>query len=322
MTKQYDVYAIGNALVDYLAFVSDNFLIENDIKKGIMSLVDTPPQSSVMLPTGKNLVRSSGGSAANTIIGLAVLGGKGCYSGKVGDDEPGRFYRENLSEAGVDFFSGKTDSATGTCLSLISEDAERSMLTFLGASTHLLSKDINEEAVASSNWLYVEGYLWDSDSAREAALRAMEVAQRNSTKIALSSSDPWLVERYRDDLARVSRECVDLIFCNEREAEELTGFQDPHQAAVKLARSSEMVCLTRGENGAIVAVGDVIRDTPQLPVGNVVDTTGAGDLYAAGVLRGLTLGFDLVTSSLVGARAAAAIVAKVGARLDPDDLLK
>lgn len=322
MNKKYDVYAIGNALVDYLTFVSDSFLIENDIKKGIMSLVESPPQNAVALPSGENLVRSSGGSAANTIVGLAVMGGSGCYSGKVGDDEPGRFYRENLNQAGVDFFSGKPVAETGSCLSLISEDAERSMLTFLGAATQLTREDVNEDALANSRWLYLEGYLWDSESAREAAVRAMEVARRNNTKVALSASDPWLVERYRDDFANVSKEYVDLLFCNEREAEELTGFREPHKAASKLVRSVDLVCLTRGEAGSIVAFEETVRDTPQLAVETVVDTTGAGDLYASGVLRGITLGFDLITSSLVGARTAAAIVAKVGARLEQIDLKK
>jgi hypothetical protein len=150
----------------------------------------------------------------------------------------------------------------------------------------------------------------------------MEIAKSNGTKVALSSSDPWLVERYRDDFSRINKEYVDLLFCNEREADELTGFQDPHKAASILTHSVDLICLTRGEHGAVVAFGDTVRNTPQLSVPHVVDTTGSGDLYAAGVLRGLTLGFDLVTASLVGARAASAIVSKVGARLEPSDLRK
>ncbi len=320
MTKKYDVYAIGNALVDYLTFVSDDFLNDNDIKKGIMSLVDSPPQESVKLPANENLIRASGGSAANTIVGLAVLGGRGCYTGKVGDDEPGAFYRENLNDAGVDFITSSPVSSTGSCLSLVSQDAERSMLTFLGAATQLTKDDIDEAAVADSRWLYIEGYLWDSETAREAALKAMEKAKSSGCKVALSSSDPWLVERYHDDFSRINDEYVDLLFCNEHEARELTGYRDPEQAAAKLARAVDLVFLTRGEHGAVVAFDEIIRATLQLPVETVVDTTGAGDLYAAGVLRGLTLGFDPIASSMLGARTAAAIVAKIGARLEKSDL--
>lgn len=321
MSKRYDVYGIGNALVDYLTLVDDQFLVRHSIRKGIMTLVDSSGHEVLKGLHAHEFKRCSGGSAANTIAGLATLGGRGCYSGKVGHDELGEFYRRDLQKSGIDFFVAPNHDSTGSCVALVTPDAERSMLTFLGASTQLTDTDIHLEALRDSEYLYVEGYLWDSASARSAAIHAMDAAKQLGVKIAFSFSDPWLVERFRDDFVRLLKSHFDLVFLNEREAEELTGFEDAELAARQLAGQVAMLCLTRGEKGAIVSHEGRIMSTPSLPVSDVVDTTGAGDLYAAGVLRGLTAGFDLVSSSLIGARAAAAVVARLGARLSRSDLL-
>ncbi len=318
--KRYDVYAIGNALVDYLTFVDDQFLIEKGIRKGLMTLVDQPAEKTLEGLDHRDIVRCSGGSAANTIVGLALLGGKGCFTGKVGDDDLGKFYGANLQDAGVEFFVNPDFRPTGSCVSLVSPDAERSMLTNLGASTQLSDIDVHQDALRESQYLYVEGYLWDSPPARAAAVHAMEWAKRHDVRIAFTFSDPWLVERFRDDFTRLLDTYIDVLFLNEREAGEITGYEDPLMASKQLAKKVKQLCLTRGEEGAIIANNGRLRSTPRLTIPKVVDTTGAGDLYAAGVLRGLSLGFDLSTSSMIGARVAAAIVEKVGARLTAADL--
>jgi sugar/nucleoside kinase (ribokinase family) len=321
-SRRFDVYGIGNALVDYLSFVDDQFLIDKGIGKGIMTLVSTSAHDTLEGFHAHEVKMCSGGSAANTITGIAALGGTGCYSGKVGDDELGRFYRQNLAETGIEFFVEPDRLPTGSCVSFVTPDAERSMLTYLGASTQLSDSDIHIDALQQSQYLYVEGYLWDSEKARRAALHSMELARRHQVRIAFSFSDAWLVGRFRDDFSRLLTEYVDLLFLNERESEEITGFQDPQMAVRQIASRVDSVCLTCGGAGAIIAHDGGVRVTPALTMSKVVDTTGAGDLFAAGVLRGLTLGFDMTTSAMIGARAAAAIVTKVGARLDREDLTR
>ncbi len=318
--KRYDVYAIGNALVDFLTFVDDQFLIDKGIRKGLMTLVDQPAEKTLEGIDHRDIVRCSGGSAANTIVGIALLGGKGCFTGKVGNDDLGKFYGANLQDAGVEFFVNPDSKPTGSCVSLVSPDAERSMLTYLGASTQLSDIDVHQDALRESQYLYVEGYLWDSPPARAAAVHAMEWAKRHDVRIAFSFSDPWLVERFRDDFTRLLDTYIDVLFLNEREAGEITGYEDPLMASKQLAKKVKQLCLTRGEEGAIIANNGRLRSTPRLTIPKVIDTTGAGDLYAAGVLRGLSLGFDLSTSSMIGARVAAAVVEKVGARLTAADL--
>jgi len=311
----YDVYGIGNALVDYLAHVTDDFLVDNRIDKGVMTLVDKP--SNYLLDSfSEDVVMCSGGSAANTMVGVAMLGGKGCYSGKVGDDDLGNFYRNDLQKMGVDFFAKPTNLPTGSCVSLISKDGERSMQTFLGASTALQKDDINRQAVKDSKFIYIEGYLWDSPTGREAALFSMELARQAKTRVAFSFSDPFLVNRFGKEFIALANDHIDLLFCNDQEAMRITGRSTPEQAIVDLGKLCNQVCITLGADGAIIKDADTVRKTPALAAKQVVDTTGAGDLYAAGVLRGLTAGFDLVCSSMIGARAASAIVEQVGARLE------
>jgi hypothetical protein len=314
--RKYDVYGLGNALVDYLLFVDDSYLVERGITKGVMSLVEEPADERLGDDGATKVVKCSGGSAANTVVGLQVAGGHACFGGKVGEDSLGEFYRQDLRELGIDCHGGPAPARTGSCVSLITPEGERSMLTYLGASVDLTTDDIVESAVAESSYLYLEGYLWDSPAARAASIRAMELARRHNTRIAFSYSDPFLVNRFRDDFLQVTREYVDLLFCNGDEATAITGTEGAQAAALKLVEFSEQICITLGEQGSLVGSQGWVHPTPSLPVARVVDTTGAGDLYAAGVLRGLTLNLDLVGASLLGSRLAGAVIQHVGARLE------
>ncbi|MBU1319854.1 MAG: adenosine kinase [candidate division Zixibacteria bacterium] len=313
--KKYDVYGIGNALVDYLALVDDEFLAKNGIQKGLMTLVDTPGTEKRLVDIPSGFERQSGGSAANTVVGIAKLGGRSCFTGKVARDSNGQFYGDDLASAGVDFSSNPKEGITGTCVSFVTPDGERSMLTHLGVSSELTNADINEDFVANSAYVYIEGYQWSAELARNASIHAMELAKKHGTKIAFTYSDPFMAKQYRDDFNRLTTEFVDLLFCNSDEAMAITNVDSIDRAIQVLKSQTAMVCVTVGSRGAIVSEDGIITATPALAVNKLIDTTGAGDMYAAGVLRGLTAGFDLVASSMIGSRMASAIVSQVGARL-------
>ena len=312
---KYDVYGIGNALVDYLALVDDDFLTKNGIQKGVMTLVDHPGTEKSLEDNPRGFERCSGGSAANTIVGIEKMGGRTCFSGKVANDPNGEFYRKDMETVGVDFFSNPIDGTTGSCVSFVTPDGQRSMLTHLGVSSDLTLSDISEDFIAKSTYLYIEGYQWSTEIARGASLYAMELARKHNTKIAFSYSDPFMARSFREDFIRITKEYVDLLFCNAEEAMAVGLESTPVKAIDMLMAHADMVCVTTGADGALVAVGGEITATPALKVDKVVDTTGAGDIYAAGVLRGLTTGFDLVCSSMIGSRMAAAMVSQIGARL-------
>lgn len=312
---EFDVYGIGNALVDYLAKVDDELLKRHGIQKGIMTLVDTPGIERVLDDIPGGFEKCSGGSAANTIVGIAKLGGRSCFTGKVAHDSHGEFYRNDLRAVGVDFSSNPIDGVTGTCTSFVTPDGQRSMLTHLGVSSVLERTDISEDFIRNSKYLYVEGYQWSADVARDSSEYAMELASKHDTKVAFTYSDPFMAESYRDEFLRVTEKHVDLLFCNEDEVMAVTGASTPRDAIEILRGYAEHVCVTTGAAGAIVSDENTVTATPALKLDRVVDTTGAGDMYAAGVLRGLTLGFDLVCSSMIGSRMAAAIVSQIGARL-------
>ncbi len=311
----YDVYGIGNALVDYLAFVDDEFLSRNGITKGAMTLVDIPGTDKKLSGIPGGFEMCSGGSAANTIVGIVKLGGKAAFTGKVAGDRNGIFYADDLAESGVTFRSNRGDGITGTCVSFVTPDGQRSMLTHLGVSSDLSRDDIDEEIVKRSSFLYVEGYQWSADNARDASIHAMELAKKHGVKVAFTYSDPVMAAAYRDEFDRVTSEYVDLLFCNEDEAKAVASADTATDAVDYLKARTGMVCITTGSEGAIVADEKYVTETPSLKVREVVDTTGAGDAYTAGVLRGLTLGFDLVCSSMIGSRIAAAVIGRVGARM-------
>ncbi len=313
---QYDVYGVGNALVDIQAQVSDDTLERLDFPKGIMTLVDERTQLRVLNELdGTLLTRCAGGSAANTILGVADFGGKAAYAGKTGDEPFGEFFLEDMRKIGVSIEVAPTDGQTGTCVVLITDDAQRTMLTHLGVSSTLTKSDIDEEAIKKSQWVYVEGYLFTSPTQKAAALKAIQLAKKNGVKVAFTVSDPFLINDFRDEFWDLIESPVDLLFCNLEEARALTGHEDPVECAASLHRHARQVAMTLGADGSLL-----MHNGSTIPIEGVqveaVDTTGAGDMYAAGILYGITNGLSWRDSGHLASHAAARIVSQFGARLE------
>lgn len=312
---QYDVLGVGNALVDIQAQVTDAILNRLGFNKGVMTLVDEHTQLRVLSELeGAPITRCAGGSAANTIMGLADLGGRAAYAGKVGHDELGRFCLEDMRKAGVTIEVPPAAGQTGTCVILITPDAQRTMLTHLGVSASLGPEDVAESEVRKARYVYIEGYLFTADEPRQAALRAIDLAKKNGVKVAFTVSDPFLINLFRDEFWKLIEGPVDLLFCNLEEARSLTGLQDPIECAHEIHRHAENVALTLGEKGSILMHRGEAIPVEGVPV-RAVDTTGAGDMYAAGVLYGITNGLSWQQSGHLGSHAAARIVTQLGARL-------
>jgi hypothetical protein len=308
-----------NALFDLQAEVRDETLADLELSKGTMSLIGEDEQKAIVPRIYTHIVNTeAGGSGANTMIGIAQLGGTACYTSRVGNDEHGTMYRDGLAAQGVQPNLGMTNGTTGISLILVTPDAERTMCTFLGLSRELTRDDVNVEDLRASKYLYVTGYLWDMENQKEAVLHAMREANRAGVKVALSLSDPFCVHRHKDDFLRLLKEHVDVIFANEDEALALTAAADPHQAAGVLAKFGDIVAVTRGEKGALLQQGEAVFEIPPYPV-QAVDTTGAGDMYAAGLLYGLSQGLPLPICGRIASYAAAQVVAKLGPRLDTID---
>jgi len=312
----YDILGVGNALVDIQARVTDNVLDTLGFTKGIMTLVDEPTQQSVLSAVdGQPLHQCAGGSAANTIMGVADFGGTAAYVGKVGNDALGRFCLQDMRQLGVTIEVPPSDAGqTGTCVVLITEDAQRTLLTHLGVSSMLGPDDIHEDEIRQAVYVYIEGYLFTADGPRAAALKAIDLAKKNGIKVALSVSDPFLIDLCRDEFWDLIKGPVDLLFCNLEEGRSLTGKSDPIECARAIHRHASNVALTLGANGSII-----MHDGQVYPIEGVrttaIDTTGAGDMYAAGVLYGITNGLSWQQAGHLGSHAAARIVAQLGARL-------
>ena len=309
----FDVVGIGNALVDVISHEHDAFLGEHGLRKGIQSLVDAPTAEHLYAAMGA-ASETSGGSAANTLAGLASFGGRGAFLGRVADDQLGAVYAHDIEAVGVRFpLAPATDgSPTGRCLIVVTPDAERTMSTFLGAAAELGPDDIDEDAVGGAGICYLEGYLFDPPEARAALAKAVAVSHRAGGRVALSLSDPGCVER-NGPVILEALDGVDLLFGNEDELALLFG-TDADAALDEAAARCEVVALTRGPEGCVVARGEERVSGPAEPVPAVVDTTGAGDLFAAGFLRGFTTGRPLSECARLGAVAAAEVIAHVGAR--------
>lgn len=314
---KYDVYGVGNALVDVQARVSDEVLQSSGFDKGIMTLVDDQQQQGVLERlNGLPLNRCAGGSAANTIMGVADFGGKAAYVGKVADDEIGGFFLQDMRNMGVTIEVAPANSGpTGTCAIMITPDAQRTMLTNLGVSATLSADDISEQEIAESKYIYVEGYLLTGESSRAAAYKAIELAKKHGVKVAFTASDPFLVNMLRDEIWSLVEGPVDLFFCNEEEARSLTGKQDPIECAAEIHRHADNVALTLGPNGSIIMHGGESIAIEGVTT-DAIDTTGAGDMYAGGLLYGITNGLTWKQAGHLGSHAAARIVAQLGARLE------
>jgi hypothetical protein len=311
----YNVFGVGNAIMDMQVRCDDAFLESNGIEKGIMTLVDEKRQQSILdALTEHDVHYCSGGSAANTIVGIADMGGTTAYACKTGADSFGRRYLEEMNKLGITIEVPRTEGQTGSCVVLITADAQRTMLTNLGISSALHADDIIESEVSKAKYVYVEGYLFAGESTKAAALRAIDLAKANRVKVALTISDPFLVDICRKQFRKLIEGPVDLLFCNEEEARALTGLEDPIDCAHDIHRHCENVALTLGRKGSIIMHEGEVWPVEGLEV-EAVDTTGAGDMYAAGVLYGITNGLSWHQAGHLGSHAAARVVAQLGARL-------
>ena len=319
---RYDVLGIGNAIVDVLARADDDFLIAQGMRKGGMSLIDEARAQAVYDAMGA-AVEISGGSAANTVVGVAGFGGRTAFIGKLKADGLGQAFSHDIRAAGVTFTTPPASDgpSTGRCYVLVTPDGERTMNTYLGAAQDLHPRDIDDDMVAASAITYLEGYLWDPEHAKEAFLRAAAIAHATGRKVALSLSDAFCVDRWRDEFLQLMRSrTVDLIFANEAELRSLYQTADFDSALMALRADIDAAAVTRSEKGCLVLSPDGIEAVPAFPVERVVDTTGAGDLFAAGFLYGLARGADDRTCGRLGALAAAEIIQHLGAR--PEASLK
>jgi sugar/nucleoside kinase (ribokinase family) len=316
-----DVLGIGNAIVDVLAQANDDFLTAQGLTKGAMTLIDDGRADDLYDAMGPAL-EMSGGSAANTMVGIASLGGRAGFIGRVRDDQFGKIFRHDIRAAGVAFDSAPASEgeATARCLVFVTEDAQRTMATYLGASTNFAPEDVRADQVRAAAVTYLEGYLWDSEPAKQAFVKAAALAHDAERQVALTLSDPFCVERHRESFRELVASHVDILFANE--AEILSLYQvDTFDAALQAVRGQcSVAALTRSEKGSLIVAGEEVHMIDPQPVAEVVDTTGAGDLYAAGFLHGFTRGRDLYDCGVMGAAAAAEIIAHYGAR--PEHPLK
>jgi len=319
MARSYHVVGMGAALVDTEIEVSDQDLAALGVEKGLMTLVDEARQSALVQHLEHHLTasrRASGGSAANTIIAVSALGGDAFFCGRVADDDNGRFYLDDLAAAGVSYQNPEQLPAgtTGKCLVLITPDAERSMNTYLGISESLSQEDLSLDAIASAEYLYIEGYLATSDTGRDAAVAARQHASEHGTRIAVSLSDPGIVAHFRSQLKEIIGSKVDLLFCNREEALEWTQMDDLRDASEELANWAEQYVITLGKDGALVFDGSEMHKIAARSI-TAVDSNGAGDMFAGAFLYGITHGMDHSTAGLLACTAAAAVVGQYGPRL-------
>lgn len=310
-----DVVGIGNAIVDVLSQADDAFIAAEQIAKGAMTLIDEARAKALYERMGPG-IEASGGSAANTIAGIASLGGKAAYIGKVAEDGLGKVFAHDLRAAGVRYDTAplKGGPATARCLILVTPDAQRTMNTFLGASVEFEPGDVDRDLVAAAQVTYLEGYLFDRPRAKAAFRQAAEIAHQAGRKVSLTLSDPFCVDRHRADFRDLIRGHVDILFANEAEICSLYQTHDFDAAAREVRPECEIAVLTRSEKGAVVVTAQDRIAVPAAPVAKVVDTTGAGDLFASGFLYGYTRGKDLAHCTKLGALCAAEIIAHFGAR--------
>jgi sugar/nucleoside kinase (ribokinase family) len=313
---KYDVLGIGNAIFDVLVQTDETFLGRHDMTKGGMALIDEARATAIYADMGP-ATEMSGGSAANTIVGVANLGARAAYVGKVRDDQIGRLYTHDIRAAGVAFETSAAAGgpATGCSYILVTPDGERTMNTYLGAAQELMPSDIDAAQIAAAGIIYLEGYLWDPRSAKEAFVKAATIAHGANRQVALTLSDSFCVGRYRDEFLDLMRKgTVDLVFANEAELQSLYETADFDTALKQLRADTRLGVVTRSEKGCVVASKDGIVAVPAFPIQKLVDTTGAGDLFAAGFLFGLVRNAGFEAAGRLGALAAAEVIQHIGAR--------
>jgi sugar/nucleoside kinase (ribokinase family) len=318
----FDVVGIGNAIVDVLAKADDAFLAGNRLTKGAMTLIDAA-KAEVLYAAMGPAIECSGGSAANTMAGIASLGGRAGYIGKIAADQLGDVFRHDIRSAGVTYATppAKSGPATARCLIFVTPDAQRTMQTYLGACVELGPDDVPEKMVAGASVTYLEGYLWDKPAAKDAFRKAMKVAHEAKRKVALTLSDPFCVERHRAEFRDLVDNQVDILFANEAEIISLYHAKNFDEALSYVQKHKDkIIVVTRSEKGSVVCHDGSVHAVPAEKVERVVDTTGAGDLYAAGFLYGLTQQMSLTDCARIGGIAAAEIISHFGAR--PEVLLR
>lgn len=319
MKKKYNVYGIGNALVDMEFTVDDDFLNTHDVNKGMMTLVDEPTQHRLIKAINhEETIRKSGGSAANTVFAVSQFGGKAFYSCKVADDEFGSFYLKDMDDAGINtnyIRMDREEGITGKCLVMVTEDAERTMNTYLGITTNLSVAEVDEPAIRDSEYVYLEGYLVTSDSALEAMQLTKKTAEENGVKTAITLSDPTIVEAFKDRFQNVIGASVDLLFCNEEEAKVYTGTDNVLDAREALKQDARRFVITQGPNGAIIFDGDTFIDIEPYDV-KAVDSNGAGDMFAGAFLYGITHGMGYAGAGKLASLAGSRIVSQFGPRME------
>jgi sugar/nucleoside kinase (ribokinase family) len=315
-TSRYDVLGIGNALVDVIAPAEEDFLSRFGMRKGGMALIDAAGAERIYTAMGSTTA-VSGGSAANTTVGVASLGARAAFIGKVAADSLGRVFTHDIRAVGVAFGTpaAALGPATGRCLILVTPDGERTMNTYLGAAQNLTPADIDADLVASSALTYLEGYLWDPAEAKLAFLKAAQIAHDAQRKVALSLSDAFCVDRWREEfLPLIRSRTVDLTLANEAELKSLYASSDFEDALACLRQDAALAVITRGAEGCVVLTRERVEVIPAVPIMRLVDATGAGDLFAAGFLVGLCRGQDTATAARLGALSAAEIIQHFGAR--------
>ncbi len=318
MGPKLDVVAVGNALVDVLASATDEDLVGLELVKGTMALVDHVRSGAIYAAMGPT-TEASGGSAANTAAGVAALGGRAAFLGRVADDGLGRAFTHDIRSIGVAFEPTPTAAipgqvVTGHCLVLVTDDAERTMATHLGVASEFGSEDLHDGHLSLTQVVYLEGYLWEQPSAKAAMREAIELAHANDAAVALTVSDPFCVEHHRAEFLEMVNGDLEMIFANEEEIMMLFGVEDFDAAVEAVAETGVLAVLTRGAGGCVVVTATGPVAVAAAPVERVVDTTGAGDLFAAGFLYGITNGLSPEESARLGGVCAAEVISHVGAR--------
>lgn len=315
LNKPIHVVAIGNAIVDVLAFTEEDAITALAIKKGSMQLIDEKRAHDLYAQMGP-ATEISGGSAANTLAGLASLGAKTAFIGKVFHDELGRIFRHDMQAVGVEFSTPAAEKgkSTARCLILVTPDGQRTMNTFIGACNELAVADIDEALIAKAQIVYGEGYMWDEPCAKDALRKAFDMAKTHGAKIAFTLSDVFCVERYREEFKALMTQYFDILFCNESEIRAMYPDKDFPAILDSLQGVCDIIAITCGDKGSIILTKDARIHVDAVAVREVVDTTGAGDLYAAGFLYGLTHGLPLSRCGELGSACASDIITHLGAR--------
>ena len=311
-----DVVGIGNAIVDILTKTEDSLIKKLSFNKGSMTLIDEEEAEKLYKLASNNSVQSSGGSVANSLACISQLGGKAGFIGRVRNDKLGDIFIEDICKSGTIFKTSPSINgpSTARCVIFVTPDAQRTMCTYLGASVLLDPKDLDLSLVNNAKILYLEGYLWDNSSAKNAFIKAAEIAKSSDTKVALSLSDSFCVKRHRESFLNLVKDHIDILFANEEEITSLYQTSDLNFAIKNIKKECDIVAITRGKNGSILITNNNEIVIPSYKLGKVVDTTGAGDLYAGGFLKGLTSGFTPIKSAQMGSLCAGHIVTQLGSR--------